>query len=56
MSPYSPVCAYAYGEEKMLRDCKAAGVDGFMIVDIPPEQTERFRNLCNSKGFVIIIN
>lgn len=46
----SPVRAYAYGEEKLLRDCKAAGVDGLIIVDLPPEETAQFHDLCKSKG------
>ncbi|KAJ5779249.1 Aldolase-type TIM barrel [Penicillium paradoxum] len=51
---YNPVCAYAYGEEKMLRDCQAAGVDGFIILDLPPEEAVRFRNLCTDKGLSYI--
>ncbi|CAG8901689.1 unnamed protein product [Penicillium egyptiacum] len=49
-----PVRAYAYGEEKLLRDCKAAGVDGFIVVDLPSEETPRFCVLCKSKGLSYI--
>lgn len=49
---YNPVCSYPYGEEKLLRECKAAGVDGLIIVDLLPETTLRFRDLCKSKGSV----
>lgn len=47
MGYYNPV--RAYGEEQMIRDCKDAGVSGFIIVDLPPEEAVRFRGTC--KGF-----
>ncbi|KAJ5202515.1 hypothetical protein N7449_004594 [Penicillium cf. viridicatum] len=47
---YNPVREYPYGEDKLLRDCKAAGIDGLIIVDLPPEDAVRFRDLCKSKG------
>lgn len=47
MGYYNPV--RAYGEEKMLRDCRSAGVNGFIMVDLPPEEAVRFRGVC--KGF-----
>lgn len=47
MGYYNPVCAY--GEEQLIRDCKDAGVNGFIIVDLPPEEAVRFRGTC--KGF-----
>lgn len=47
MGYYNPV--RAYGEERMLRDCKEAGVNGFIMVDLPPEEAVRFRGVC--KGF-----
>ena len=28
-----------------MTDCKAAGVDGFIIVDLPPEEAVKFRDL-----------
>ena len=49
---YSPVHSYPYGEEKLLRECKAAGVDGLIIVDLLPENTMRFSDLCKSKGSI----
>lgn len=36
MGYYNPV--YIYGVEKFLNDAKAAGVDGLIIVDLPPEE------------------
>ena len=41
-----------YGEERLLQKCKEVGVSGFIIVDIPPEAAERFRNMCTDAGFV----
>src|SRR5438105_6535433 len=35
MGYYNPI--YIYGVEKFLADAKAAGVDGLIIVDLPPE-------------------
>ena len=39
-----------YGEDRMLKDCKEAGVNGFIMVDLPPEEAVRFRNNCTKKG------
>jgi len=36
MGYYNPV--HHYGPEKFVRDAKAAGVDGLIIVDLPPEE------------------
>jgi len=36
MGYYNPF--YAYGVERFLKDAKAAGVDGLIIVDLPPEE------------------
>ncbi len=35
MGYYNPI--YIYGNERFLADAKAAGVDGLIIVDVPPE-------------------
>jgi tryptophan synthase alpha chain len=35
MGYYNPI--YAYGSERFLADGKAAGVDGLIVVDLPPE-------------------
>ena len=39
MGYYNPI--YVYGVDRFLRDAKAAGVDGLIIVDLPPEEDER---------------
>lgn len=36
MGYYNPI--YAYGVEKFLTDAKKAGVDGLIVVDLPPEE------------------
>ena len=41
MGYYNPI--HAYGSEKFLADAKNAGVDGLIIVDLPPEED---RELC----------
>ncbi len=38
MGYYNPI--YVYGVERFLADAKAAGVDGFIVVDLPPEEDE----------------
>jgi tryptophan synthase alpha chain len=38
MGYYNPI--YRYGNERFLSDAKAAGVDGLIIVDLPPEEDE----------------
>jgi len=39
---------YNYGVEKSIVDSKAAGVDGFIAVDLPPEESEEFRRHCKT--------
>lgn len=36
MGYYNPI--YAYGVEKFLKDAKEAGIDGLIVVDLPPEE------------------
>jgi tryptophan synthase alpha chain len=38
MGYYNPI--YVYGVERFLADAKAAGVDGLIVVDLPPEEDE----------------
>ena len=38
MGYYNPI--YVYGVERFLRDAKAAGVDGLIVVDLPPEEDD----------------
>lgn len=47
MGYYNPLLSY--GEERLLQDCQTAGVNGFIVVDLPPEEAISFRKLC-TKG------
>ena len=48
MGYYNPLLSY--GEERLLRDCATAGVNGFIVVDLPPEEAISFRKLCTRGG------
>lgn len=50
MGYYNPLLQY--GEERMLKDTREAGASGFIMVDLPPEEAVRFRDLCTSNGYV----
>ena len=41
MGYYNPI--HAYGTARFVRDAAAAGVDGLIIVDLPPEEDEVLR-------------
>lgn len=43
-----------YGESKIGPDAKAAGVDGFIIVDLPPEEAKPFSDAARSHGLANI--
>ncbi|KAI1761606.1 tryptophan synthetase [Hypoxylon sp. FL1150] len=45
MGYYNPLLSY--GEDELLRDCKMAGVNGFIVCDLPPEEAVSFRKLCS---------
>ena len=48
MGYYNPLLRY--GEDRMLKDGREAGVNGFIMVDLPPEEAVRFRNNCTREG------
>jgi tryptophan synthase len=48
MGYYNPILSY--GEERLLNNAKKAGVDGFIIVDLPTEEAVRLRNYCTQAG------
>jgi tryptophan synthase len=48
MSYYNPMLSY--GEERLLKDCREIGVNGFIVVDLPPEEAVSFRNYCTRGG------
>jgi tryptophan synthase alpha chain len=52
MGYYNPI--YIYGVDKFLADAKAAGVDGFIIVDLPAEEDEEMCVPALKAGFNFI--
>lgn len=48
MGYYNPLLSY--GEEALLTDCKAAGINGFIVCDLPPEEAVSFRKFCSRGG------
>jgi len=55
MGYYNPVLNY--GEYNFVRDAAAAGANGFIVVDLPPEEAENFRDHCKefSMSYVPLI-
>jgi hypothetical protein len=49
---YNPLLSYGDGEEQAVRDAKLAGANGFIVVDLPPEEAIRFRGVCTGEGWV----
>ena len=52
MGYYNPV--YSYGVEKFAQDAAKAGVDGLIIVDLPPEEDAELREPAAKAGLDII--
>lgn len=52
MGYYNPI--YIYGAEKFCTDAVAAGVDGLIIVDLPPEEQDEFCPIAQQKGLNFI--
>jgi tryptophan synthase len=48
MGYYNPLLSY--GEDRLLQDCHSSGVNGFIVVDLPPEEAISFRKLCTRGG------
>ncbi|RIB06300.1 bifunctional tryptophan synthase TRP1 [Gigaspora rosea] len=48
MGYYNPMLIY--GEEKLVENCKKIGVNGFIVVDLPPEESDHLRKLCTQHG------
>lgn len=47
--------AQAYGEAKLMTSCVDAGVDGFIVVDLPCEAATEFRELAFAKNLVSVL-
>jgi tryptophan synthase alpha chain len=52
MGYYNPI--YHYGAERFLDDAKAAGVDGLIVVDLPPEEDDELCLPAQAKGLCFI--
>ena len=52
MTYYNPI--FKYGEEAFISDAADAGVDGFIIPDLPPEEAVSLIKICRSKGLATI--
>jgi tryptophan synthase len=50
MGYYNPLLHY--GEEKIIKDAREAGANGFIVVDLPPEEAVKFRGFCTTGGYV----
>ena len=45
---------YQNGEDRFLKSCKTAGVDGLIIVDLPYPENKKFSNKCKEKSITFI--
>ncbi|GAB4335964.1 MAG: tryptophan synthase subunit alpha [Dehalococcoidia bacterium] len=56
MGYYNPLLAY--GEERAVRDAREAGADGFIVVDLPPDEAGTFLAACrdHDMSFVPLVS
>ncbi len=52
MGYYNPV--FLYGPERFVTDAAAAGVDGVLLVDLPPEEAGEFKTAADRQGLNVI--
>jgi len=52
MGYFNPI--FAYGTERFVRDARDAGVDGLIVVDVPPEEDEELGGPARAAGLHII--
>ena len=52
MTYYNPI--YRYGLEKFVADAVAAGIDGLIVPDLPPEEADELEALCRAAGIATI--
>ena len=38
---------------KAIQDAKEAGANGFIMVDVPPEEAIKFRGFCTEQGYEV---
>jgi len=52
MGYFNPLLAY--GLERFVEDAAAAGADGFIVPDLPPEEADDLDRLCRARGLGLI--
>jgi tryptophan synthase alpha chain len=52
MSYYNPILAY--GEERFVQDALAAGVDGLIVPDLPPGESDLLEDACRKAGLATV--
>ncbi len=52
MGYYNPILKY--GIERYVADCAEAGVDGFIVPDLPAEESDALRDAAQAKGLALI--
>nr|BAL58211.1 tryptophan synthase alpha chain [uncultured prokaryote] len=53
MSYFNPILKY--GIENLFRDAGNAGIDGFIIPDLPPEEGKEFYRMCKKLNFATVL-
>lgn len=39
-----------HGGQRLLKECRRAGVDGILLAEMPPEKAVKFRSFCADNG------
>ena len=52
MSSYNPILRF--GEEKFIKACADAGVDGLIVPDLPPEEAQNLRRLAKRHDIAVV--
>lgn len=52
MGYYNPILAY--GSERYVADAKAAGVDGFIVPDLPPEEADELQKIVHDAEMILV--
>ena len=45
---------YSYGSERFMENCKAAGIDGVIVPDMPYEEKDELKPMCEKNGIELI--
>lgn len=52
MTYYNPI--FRYGLERFVRDAAAAGIDGLLVPDLPPEEADEIEGLARAAGLATV--